>query len=207
MLRLIDLLAVAVEDIRQGGDPRLPLELALVKVTRPQADLSREAILSRLERLEARSASERQDVPAREPKPQLEPHAGPAPDDGPEPDVEQLQQVWRQAVLPALEERSIPTASMLREARPVELAGNRLVIEFPPNASFHRNLAEEPKNAALLAEVLHEVTGHRLTVAFAIGEPVAEGETEAPADRPTTEEELVSLLKDTFDAREVREEL
>ena len=35
VLRLIDLLAVAVEDIRQGADPRLPLELALVKVTRP----------------------------------------------------------------------------------------------------------------------------------------------------------------------------
>ena len=35
VIRLIDLLAVAVDDMRQGGDPRLPLELALVKVTRP----------------------------------------------------------------------------------------------------------------------------------------------------------------------------
>ena len=33
-------LAVAVDDLRQGGDPRLPLELALVKVTRPGTDLS-----------------------------------------------------------------------------------------------------------------------------------------------------------------------
>ena len=39
VLRLCDLLAVAVDDMRQGGDPRLPLELALVKVTRPAADL------------------------------------------------------------------------------------------------------------------------------------------------------------------------
>src|SRR6266545_3004182 len=35
VIRLVDLLAVAIEDMRQGGDPRLPLELALVKVTRP----------------------------------------------------------------------------------------------------------------------------------------------------------------------------
>ena len=34
VVRLIDLLHVAVDDMRQGGDPRLPLELALVKVTR-----------------------------------------------------------------------------------------------------------------------------------------------------------------------------
>src|SRR5581483_7039349 len=47
VLRLIDLLAVAVDDMRQGGDPRLPLELALVKVTRPAADLSRESIAFR----------------------------------------------------------------------------------------------------------------------------------------------------------------
>ncbi len=52
VLRLIDLLAVAVEDMRQGGDPRLPLELALVKVTRPGSDLSREALAYRLELLE-----------------------------------------------------------------------------------------------------------------------------------------------------------
>src|SRR5918912_521969 len=43
VIRLLDLLAVAVDDMRQGADPRLPLELALVKVTRPAADLSRES--------------------------------------------------------------------------------------------------------------------------------------------------------------------
>src|SRR5207244_5168630 len=52
VIRLVDLLAVAVEDMRQGGDPRLPLELALVKVTRPGADLSRESLSFRLEQLE-----------------------------------------------------------------------------------------------------------------------------------------------------------
>ena len=52
VVRLIDLLAVAVDDMRQGGDPRLPLELALVKVTRPAADMSREALAFRLDQLE-----------------------------------------------------------------------------------------------------------------------------------------------------------
>ena len=56
VIRLIDLLAVAVDDMRQGGDPRLPLELALVKVTRPGADMSRESLAHRIERLEAGSA-------------------------------------------------------------------------------------------------------------------------------------------------------
>ena len=54
VLRLVDLLAVVVEDERQGGDPRLPLELALVKVTRPQSDLARESLVHRVEVLESR---------------------------------------------------------------------------------------------------------------------------------------------------------
>ena len=63
VLRLCDLLAVAVDDMRQGGDPRLPLELALVKVTRPGADLSQESLAYRLELLERRAPSGRVQVP------------------------------------------------------------------------------------------------------------------------------------------------
>ena len=54
VIRLCDLLAVAVDDMRQGGDPRLPLELALIKVTRPGADLERESLAFRIEQLERR---------------------------------------------------------------------------------------------------------------------------------------------------------
>jgi DNA polymerase-3 subunit gamma/tau len=200
VIRLIDLLAVAVDDVRQGGDPRLPLELALVKVTRPGADLSRQSISYRIEQLETKGR-------AQPPRPAPQEAASAPPEDvpaeqGPPVELSEIQSAWKQAVLPAVGERSIPTASVLNEAKPIELSGDRLVIEFPPAASFHRNLAEEPKNASLLADVLYEVTGRRLTLAFAIGE----GEPEDDADEedaPVTEEEIISLMKSTFDAREV----
>ena len=118
-------------------------------------------------------------------------------------DLEQIQSAWKQAILPAVGERSIPTASVLSEARPVELSGDRLVIEFPAAASFHRNLAEESKNATLLADVLYEVTGRKLTLAFAVGE--GEDVEAGEEDMPATEEEIISLMKTTFDAREVDE--
>jgi DNA polymerase-3 subunit gamma/tau len=215
VLRLIDLLAVAVDDVRQGGDPRLPLELALVKVTRPGADLSRQSLAYRIEQLESRPReAHAQPAPARAnpsaaPAPTAEPAEEPSPEEpqapaseAPTVDLEQLQHLWKQAILPAVSERSIPTASMLGEARPVELAGTRLVLEFPPAASFHRGLAEEPKNATLVAEVLHEITGQRLELAFAVGEAPPESDETGPAE-PQSEEEFVSLFKNTFDAREV----
>jgi hypothetical protein len=91
----------------------------------------------------------------------------------------------------------------LREAHPSELAGDTLTLAFPATAAFHRNLAEDPKNATLLAEALHEVTGRRFAVAFEVGE---NGKGEPEEQRPLSEEELVEEIKHTFDAREVNPE-
>jgi DNA polymerase-3 subunit gamma/tau len=50
-VRTIDLLVVAQSELREGSDPRLSLELALLKATRPAAG-GRDLLLARVERLE-----------------------------------------------------------------------------------------------------------------------------------------------------------
>ena len=204
VLRLCDLLAVAVDDLRQGADPRLPLELALVKVTRPGADLERESLAFRVEQLEQHGAG-----PGAPAAPRAEEATPAAPQPPPEVEqppveLEQLRDAWSRTILPAVEQRSIPTASVLREAQPTELAGDKLTVEFPAAASFHRRLAEEPKNATVLEEALREVTGRRFALAFSVGEGGA-AEAGAGEDEPVSEEKFVALMKERFDAREVEE--
>ncbi|MFL5935397.1 MAG: DNA polymerase III subunit gamma/tau [Gaiellaceae bacterium] len=204
VIRLVDLLAVAVEDMRQGGDPRLPLELALVKVTRPGADLSRESLSYRLEQLETRAHVPAGHDPGTVPETRPQsvgspPAAAPAPAP-PSLELEQLQEAWQRTILPAVEERSIPAASVLREAHPAGLADDTLTVEFPATASFHRQLAEEPKNATLLAEALYEVTGRHLGLAFAEGE--SRHEDDEDDDEPAGEEKILELVKETLDAHE-----
>jgi DNA polymerase III subunit gamma/tau len=224
VLRLCDLLALAVDDMRQGGDPRLPLELALVKVTRPGADLSQESLAYRLELLEqrghvppSRAATSRvggtvpeTEVIRDEPESVTATEAtepGPEPESAPKPpslEFEQLQEAWQRSVLPAVQERSIPAESVLREARPVALADNELTLEFPAEAEFHRRLAEDPKNATVLREALYQVTGRKLGVLFVLGEKREPAEEHEEHAAPS-EEDLVALFKETFDAREVDE--
>jgi len=214
VLRLVDLLAVAVDDMRQGGDPRLPLELALVKVTRPASDLARESIAFRLERLEqgqvpsgpasVAEAEPLPEAPAAEAESVPEPEAAeavPVPVGAPPAlELSQLQEAWARTVIPAVEERGgIPTASLLREAHPADLSGDMLTLEFPPSAQFHLDLARDPKNAGLLADALYDVTGRRLELAFELGEA---RETPAADEEPAGEERILELLKETFDARE-----
>ncbi len=50
----IDSLSAAVAAMREGDDPRLTLEVALLKVSTPSLDSSREALLRRIESLESR---------------------------------------------------------------------------------------------------------------------------------------------------------
>jgi DNA polymerase-3 subunit gamma/tau len=215
VLRLCDLLAVAVEDMRQGGDPRLPLELALVKVTRPGADLSQESLAYRLELLERRASSGRVQGtvtgtdPGTDPgtvtETVPEPEADTAGEDEPEPpplELQQLQEAWSRAVVEAVEQRSIPVASMLREAHPVALDDDRLTVEFAGEAEFHRKQAEEPKNSSIIRDALYDVTGRKLTLELTLGERSG---TDDVSEEEHSEEKLVALFKETFDAKEVDE--
>jgi DNA polymerase III subunit gamma/tau len=57
ILRAIDLLAAALAAVKDGSDPRIQLEMALLKAVQPQADLSLQALLFRIEQLERRVQS------------------------------------------------------------------------------------------------------------------------------------------------------
>ena len=119
----------------------------------------------------------------------------------PDVELEQLQEAWARTIVPAVAEKSIPISTVLGEARPAELDGDTLTIEFPASASFHRQLAEEPKNTLLLRDALYEVTGRKLAIAFAVGEGGGVGEDAEP-EGPAGEEHFLELMKETFDATE-----
>jgi DNA polymerase-3 subunit gamma/tau len=57
IVRAIEFLAAGIAAVRDGSDPRIQLELALLKATQPQADLSLQALMFRIEQLERRLAA------------------------------------------------------------------------------------------------------------------------------------------------------
>ncbi len=233
VLRLCDLLGEAIRDMRAGGDPRLPLELALVKATRPAADLSWDALSHRLELLEQRpaGAAPPRPQPATETKSAQTKKSEPAPEPVAAPDPPEQVSVAEEAPeqselgeeaaaepisveLQRLQEAwqrsivpaiaSIPSRSIFQEAHPVALEGSRLSIEFPHSAAFHCKMATEEKNRNQLADAIYELTGARLSFEFVVTEKPANEEKKSAAER-TPEEDLISLLKDTLDAHEVEE--
>jgi len=81
VVRLLDLLAEALEAMRNGADPRTQLELALVKAAAPQVDASTRALLARIDRLEsALAASGERPEPRPAPPPTPDVPAPPPPE-------------------------------------------------------------------------------------------------------------------------------
>jgi DNA polymerase-3 subunit gamma/tau len=85
VVRLLDLVSAALEATANGAQPRIQLELVLIKATAPELDPSAAALLARIERLEAALAGQRPaptPVPAPAPVPVPETAAPPKPNGG-----------------------------------------------------------------------------------------------------------------------------
>src|SRR5581483_7685673 len=187
VLRLVDLLAVALEDLRQGGVG--PVASAAPAAAAP-AERRRGGRESGHEGGEETSASTA---------------AGDTGEGGAPPALEltQLQEAWQRSILPAVRERSIPVATLLGEARPVRLEADVVTLEFAPGAEFHRRQVDDPKHVTLVREALYDVTGHHLDVVTTLAEGARRDDD--AHDEPLGEKVFISLLQDQFDAREVEE--
>ena len=110
---------------------------------------------------------------------------------------ERLVGLWPD-VLDTVRAANAMLGAVVDDARPVELAGDRLVLAFGEDAAFLRKKAEERATRSALTEAVRAVTGHALTFSYEL----REGQGPTPP-QPLSEDELVARLKDEFDAEEL----
>ena len=173
IVRAIEFLGAAVAAVKEGSDPRIQLELALLKSTQPQADLSLQALMYRIEQLEREARWRRRDVRAgtaggapRHPAPRgggapsagaaaqavaEEPENEPVAEAAPAPDLEHVQQIWP-AVADTVRERNGMLGALLAQARPIAIEGDLLKVAFAEDATFGKKKAEA--NRELVVEAL-----------------------------------------------------
>jgi len=223
VVRLLDLLAAAMEARKAGADARIQLELALVKAAAPDLDPSQRALLARVERLEQALPGERPaavEPPPAAPAPRRaeagpEPQAPPAasaapatavtvaPEEAPEaaepPDLESMVSLWP-PVIETVHARHSLLAAHLGHARPARVTDETLVLAFAEAHDFSRRQAEEPANRAILGQAIQSVTGRSVKLAYELrdGEPEA-----AEAPPALSGDELVERVMAEFDAEEI----
>jgi DNA polymerase III subunit gamma/tau len=220
ILRAIDLLAAAIAAVKDGSEPRIQLEMALLKASQPSADLSLQALMFRIEQLERRiqAGAAAPAAPAAAPQPEATPSSAPPPkparsltapaaapvveavaEPNAEADVEldQLMHLWP-AVLEATAEDPMLGAA-LAETHPLALESGRLVIGFPPETDFIRKKAEAKRE--VIQRAIHGLTGATLVIALETSAQAA-----PPEQKKLTTDELIESVKRDFGAVEVQDE-
>jgi DNA polymerase III subunit gamma/tau len=223
--RSVDTLSAALAAIREGDEPRMTVELALLRCARPQLDPSREAFAERLERLEAGAVSGAQGgvassspgsaptpvaAPEPEPAPAPEPEAAAEPEQSAPPqatavveglDLDKLTSLWPAVVEQVRESGSGLLSQILTAARPVAVNVEEAVLDvgFPASAAFNKRKAEAAEARDKLADAVKTIVGERLRPVYVL----LDSEADAPGgEAKLSEDELFELMRTEFDAEE-----
>ncbi|HEY7584822.1 MAG TPA: DNA polymerase III subunit gamma/tau [Acidimicrobiia bacterium] len=185
VLRAVDLLGEALIKLREGREERLMVELAVIRLTRPETSSDPDALTARLERLE-RGSAPASVVPPSPPAVVLPPTGGatertefPPPEvsvgrGGAEGDgggrggltMEAVQKIWP-SLFGSLRQLLGPRRwALFREAAPGDIeGGRRLVLDV--SQDFHlEGLRTDPVVSALVATQAADLLGFPIEVGF-----------------------------------------
>ena len=221
LARSIDSIAAALSAIREGDEPRMTVELAVLRAARPSLDPSKEALMQRLERLESMLEGDPGGVAASpapaapqvvEPEPP-DPEPAPAEEtpaeaEGPGPaaviDLERVKELWPAVVDQLRDSGQELLSSLLEVARPVEVDASEHVVKvgFPPANAFNKRKAEAADARDRFTEAVLSIVGERLRPVFVLLDGDEAEEATAPG---MSEDEVFEHFKAEFDAEEVVE--
>lgn len=197
LLLIIQVVLRAEEELRRAANPRLILELTLVRLTRLGSVLTWEEIMIRLEDLSQQiknnpekeiplPVSSVEEIP-KPPKKEPENAGGttfePIPS-LPEKDflLSQILQIWPQ-VLEEVKLKRRGLAEFLSRSEPRAVKDKNLVLGFSPNFSFSKEGMEKPENRKILEESLKKLLHQDYRIKCII---IDSGETSPyPTEEPT----------------------
>jgi DNA polymerase-3 subunit gamma/tau len=207
LARAIDVIAGSLSAIREGDEPRMTVELALLRAARPQLDPSKEALMQRLERVEAMlDAGAPTPAKAREAEPPAEDPPAEEPSDSADEalDLERLRDLWPAVVAQLRDSGSELLSTLVEAARPVAVDVEAAVLKvgFPAGAAFNKRKLEAAEARDRFSDAVRTTVGTRLRPVFVLLDG-DQGSAEEPAAGGMSPDELIERFKSEFDAEEV----
>ncbi len=197
VLRVIDQLGDSLIKLREGREERLMIELALLRLVRPEVVGDPASLAARLGRLEQRvkhladapatprpAAAERepapeQDLPQPAPKtvaaaPEAEPPRAEAraPVDGLT--IEKIEEVWPVLLASVRDELTQRRWAFFREAFPAAVEDTTIVLHLPAGLDFHLSeLRSDPRVLDVVESRAADLVGGAVRVEFRLADAVA----------------------------------
>ncbi|MBI4974497.1 MAG: DNA polymerase III subunit gamma/tau, partial [Candidatus Omnitrophica bacterium] len=166
ILYIIYTFANTIDFIKRVSLARVPLEAAMVKLTRSGSITSLAEIIERINNLEARlqggRAQQEPELTVEQDRLQAKPEDS---------NMNGILSSWT-GVINYVKAKKISIGSYLEEASPLKLEANTLSIGFPKELGFHKEMLELAENGRLIDEAIREVMKLDLKVVYTLVEPV-----------------------------------
>lgn len=224
ILRTLNTLVATEAEARWSPQPRLLLEIALIRLCRPEMDPTLEGLRTRLQALEQRLGAESPSPRQPGSKPALDPSAAsgsgrtapasvepsrtsraPARDELKAQEAQtativigDVRRAWAR-VLEEVKRTKMFCHALLIEGTPVELNGSTLVVSLRTGFNFHVENLHKPENRDVVESALQRVFNHRLRLECTIHSE----EMRPEAQHPLVEDPMVSAAVQLFGAQVV----
>ncbi len=217
LLRAVRVLNDAVNDTRWSTQPRLALEVALIRLARPEMDPSVEGMMARIERLEAQQTPRGGGATSPPPRPPAQPaqelpappSRTPPPPRKPSPrsdapgilSIDDVRRQWAR-ILEEVKRAKMICHALLIEGTPLEVDGSTLVVGLRSVYHFHVENLHRPENRDVVEGALARVLGQPVRFQCRLMEEAAPIAAAAPAGAATS---LVTRARELFGAEIVEE--
>jgi DNA polymerase-3 subunit gamma/tau len=221
LIRMIETIANATNEVKRSLQSSLPLELAFIKLTAGPAASgeleSRSALESRVAKLENLLQAGASVLPRV--KPETAPLPGPSGNVKTTSDTTKPNEIstpppvaaaaavaasagsgtesfkeWPNFI-EAVKKKKRTLAALIQEGKPVSYNGRELVVGLPPNLKFHLENLAVPQNKELLEGILKEVCGQPITLScIPLSNDGGTPATESASSEPDLVNEAVKLF-------------
>ncbi len=201
---VINTLSQTAETLKWAEFGRIPLELAVIKLTGMKTAPAIPAAVNK---------EEKSSPPEPVPLTRIVPESSPTgKDEGKVLSLNKVKEEWPR-VLERIKEKKITAEAYLREGEPTRIGEKILTITFPAEFNFHKESVERNETRRVIEGVLHDIFGHDLMIHPVIGPSPSLGKRKTVRDEAQNrEDELNGILNkepiiktalDTFGARVV----
>jgi DNA polymerase-3 subunit gamma/tau len=216
ILRALNTLVATEVESRWNPQPRLLLEIALIRLCRPEMDPTLEGLRTRLQAIEQRLGGESPSPKTAGTKPPLKPRVAPAavePQRAPttptrdelkaealreegEVVIGDVRRAWAR-VLEEVKRTKMFCHALLIEGTPLALNGSTLVVGLRTGFNFHVENLHKPENRSVVEGALERVFNHHLRLECTIHS------ADSQASHPSVEDPVVSAAMQLFGAQVV----
>ncbi len=200
IIRMINILSETENNMKYSSNPRISLEIAIMKLCEPMFDDSNESILKRIEKIEkamvdgVKIIQKDQPESKKEEKEIIKKEIREKPiKEEKDHNAQEIDRLWPEVLDAIKKDKNVPVQAMLKEAKDFKIEENQLIIIFEDVYKFHKDALSKENTKTYIEKMINTVSGQSFKIKLAL-----KSEVTNYAIEEEKEDKGIEILKELF---------